>query len=82
MTEAQITAGIKYKAELQSKDEKDKNPKKVVYTEINLNKNTNKANLQQIYNQLGWEFNANLNNFELYKYLIDKQDKRKFRVKL
>jgi hypothetical protein len=80
MTDAQVVAANNLKQDLQSKDDISKNPKKVAYTEISLNKNTNKTNLEQIYNQLGWEFNRNLTNNDLYQHLLT-QEKRKFKVK-
>jgi hypothetical protein len=80
MNQAEKAAANIYKKQLDDADQQAKTPKKVVYTDINLNKYTNKANLEQIYNQLGWEFNRNLTNNDLYQHLLT-QEKRKFKVK-
>jgi len=80
MNQAEKAAANIYKKQLDDADQQAKTPNKVVHTEINLNKYTNKANLEQIYNQLGWEFNRNLTNHDLYQHLLT-QEKRKFKVK-
>jgi len=75
----QRTARI-FKKQLDDADQQAKTPNKDAYTEINLNKNTNKANLKQIYDQLGWKFDINQSKDELLKKLMT-QEKRKFKVK-